>query len=190
MRKRIGLLFLLLVILACSPGQCIWAQAGPKAATDDPLSFLDAKGPEKGAEDSGAAPAPGSLSDWLRMFASLFFVLGLIVLAAWLFRRYGPRTMAQGGRGDAIHIVGSRPLGGRRSLMLVRVRGQTLLLGVTPQSIQCLTEIHELDGEWAQPPDTIGGATGKAAPSGFGQELERRIPSRPAGKQDFSENAE
>ncbi len=44
------------------------------------------------------------------------------------------------------------------SLMLIRVRGQTLLLGVTPQSVNCLTEIHEMEGEWAQPSDDEGRA--------------------------------
>lgn len=190
MIKRFLFLLLLVAILAGALNQSAWAQARPQGTLNDPLSFLDDENPPNGAEDAASAPAPGGLGDWLRMFASLFFVLGLIVLAAWLFRRYGPRTIAQGGRGDAIHIVGSRPLGGRRSLMLVRVRGQTLLLGVTPQSIQCLTEIHELDGEWAQPPDTTSEIAEKLPASGFGKELERRISSRPASKRIFPDNAE
>jgi flagellar biogenesis protein FliO len=57
-------------------------------------------------------------------------------------------------------------LSGRRSLMLVRVRGQTLLLGVTSQSINCLTEIHEMEGEWARPADNEG-----AVSSPFEQKL-------------------
>lgn len=89
-----------------------------------------------------------------QMLAALAIVLGLIALAAYLLRRYGKAAgLAPSGRGDAIRIVTTKMLGSRRSLMLVRVRGQTLLLGVTPQAINCLTEIHEIEGEWAQPPE-------------------------------------
>jgi len=116
--------------------------------------WSDYERPEK--TDGKSVEKPQETSLWLpmlRMVAALLFVLGVIALGAWLLKRYAPGAAARGAaKGDVIRIVATRLLGGRRSLMLVRVRGQTLLLGVTPQSIHCLTEIQEVEGEWAQPP--------------------------------------
>lgn len=113
----------------------------------------------------------------LRMIGSTALVLGLIVLIAYLVRRYAPRTTGQG-RSDVFHIIGTKMLGGRKTLMLVRVRGQTLLLGITPQSIQCLTEIHEVEGEWAQPPDASGEGSGGAFDRQLGKFLSSSHPEK------------
>ena len=103
------------------------------------------------------------------MLGALALVLGLIGLAAYAARRFMPKTVG-GGRPDAIRIIATKMLGGRRSLALVRVRGQTLLLGLTPQSISCLTEIHEIEGEWAQPADENG-----EPPGAFHRQLGRFV---------------
>jgi flagellar protein FliO/FliZ len=85
------------------------------------------------------------------MLGALGIVVGLMLGLAWLWKKYAPRNATAAARNDVIRVVGSKILGGRRSLLLVRVRGQTLLLGVTPQRINCLTEIHEVEGDWARP---------------------------------------
>lgn len=130
---------------------------------NDPLPFLP---------DSGESPGRGSPSmggdgpglALLKMLGALCLVLGLILFVAWLAKRYLPAAAgATGARGDAIRVLSTRMLGGRRSLTLVRVRGQTLLLGVTPQSINTLTEVHEIDGEWAQPADAAGKSASSSA---------------------------
>ncbi len=97
---------------------------------------------------------PNGVVILFKMFGSLALVLSLLLFIAWLLRRFLPNNQMGTGRSDAIRIVSTKMLGNRRSLMLVRVRGQSLLLGVTPQSITTLTTIDEIEGEWAQSADT------------------------------------
>jgi flagellar protein FliO/FliZ len=110
------------------------------------------------------------LEGWRLFFqamGSLALVLGLIGVIAFVVKRYAKSAQLTSNRTDTIRIVSTKMLGGRRCLMLVRVRGQTLLLGVTPQSINCLTEIHEIEGEWVQPSN----AEGAAVPGAFERQL-------------------
>lgn len=138
------------------------------------------------AGDSAVSATKGRLADTsstvvlLKTLGSLAIVLALLMLAAYLLKRYGGRLTGAGpaGRADTIRIVSTKLLGGRRSLMLIRVRGQTLLLGVTPQAINCLTEIQELEGEWAQPAEGEGAV---AAP--FERHLGRAV-DRTIGKDE------
>jgi flagellar protein FliO/FliZ len=152
------------LILALLLAGALFALAAPPACPaqsggirdEDIRSLGQPTESSKGQDSSPLAVKPGETSLWppmLRGVAALLFVLGIIALGAWVLKRYAPGAVARGAaKGDVIRIVATRLLGGRRSLMLVRVRGQTLLLGVTPQSIHCLTEIQEVEGEWAQPP--------------------------------------
>lgn len=125
--------------------------ADPAATPDEKDYWSSFEG--KGSTSDTPAGSEGLGVSTFRMIGSTALVLALIVLIAYLARRFAPRSAGLG-RSDVIHVVGTKMLGGRKTLMLVRVRGQTLLLGITPQSIQCLTEIHEVEGEWAQPADS------------------------------------
>ncbi|HBF33645.1 TPA: flagellar biosynthetic protein FliO [Candidatus Sumerlaeota bacterium] len=140
------LLFLVLTTLSFA------AQEPATGKGTDILGNLSGVGTSASDTATGKLPAtdnPGILL--AKMLFSLVLVLGLIIAAAWAARRFLPKNVATGGKSDAIRIVATKMLGGRRSLVLVRVRGQTLLLGMTPQNITTLTEIHEVEGEWAQP---------------------------------------
>ena len=59
---------------------------------------------------------------YLRFIVALIFVLALIGVLAWLARRYGPggRMAMAPGRNRRLAIVETRPLDGRRRLVLVR----------------------------------------------------------------------
>ena len=137
-------------------GLLLFALSAPEAQIydDEDVQDLIQQGEKTGTESPDESAAPGSFLLLLKMLAALCLVLGLILLVAFLARRYMPgASRGAGGRSDAIHVIATKMLGGRRSLMLIRVRGQTLLLGLTPPSIQSLTEIHDIEGECAQPPD-------------------------------------
>lgn len=97
------------------------------------------------ANRSGAAPDMAGLVG--RTVAALGAVLGLMAAAVWAARRWMPQVARPGVR-QSIEILGQRMLGGRRSLMLVRVNGRTLLLGATPQSIQTLSEFDSEPADW------------------------------------------
>lgn len=75
-----------------------------------------------------------------KMFISLGFVLGLILVSAWLLRRWqGARVSGTGSGGLA--VLTSLPIGDRKYLMVVAVGEKSFLVGVTPQSISMLGEV-------------------------------------------------
>ena len=94
----------------------------------------------------------------LRLGFSLAFVLGLIWCAAWVVRRRngaGGSVIPKLGRhraedhGPRIEIVERRSVGRHSSVAVVRVGGQSLLVGITEQQIRLLHELgpaaeHEL----------------------------------------------
>jgi flagellar protein FliO/FliZ len=156
----------LLTVAASAIGASDLVDVGPGA--NGYIGSLDPDPDAEAGAEAGETTSPTVLL--LKMLGALALVLGLILLAGYLLKRYGGASGISSDRSDSIRVVATKMLGARRSLMLVRVRGQTLLLGLTPQSINCLTEIHEVEGEWAQPATTEG-----AAATSFDQHLGRFV---------------
>jgi flagellar protein FliO/FliZ len=73
-------------------------------------------------------------------FLAVLIVLGLVTVLAWLLRRgsFGALT----GRGGPINVETAVALGERRSLVIVSVEGRRLLLGLTPTTMQLVTELQ------------------------------------------------
>ncbi|MEZ5065293.1 MAG: flagellar biosynthetic protein FliO [bacterium] len=93
---------------------------------------------------------PGVTESALRSLAALGAVLGLILLLAWFLRRLRESTPA---RSDAPRLtsLGRLDLGSRREVRLVRVADRVLVLGVTEQRLELLTEIAPAGLETAAP---------------------------------------
>jgi flagellar biogenesis protein FliO len=66
-------------------------------------------------------------------------VVGLSGLAA-LIQRFMPALGRRGSVGGMLEHLGTMPLTAQSSLALVRLNGETLLLGITPQNISLLTK--------------------------------------------------
>lgn len=73
-------------------------------------------------------------------FLAVLIVLGLVGALAWLLRRGSFGALA--GRGGAINVETAVALGERRSLVIVSVEGRRLLLGLTPTTMQLVTELQ------------------------------------------------
>lgn len=74
----------------------------------------------------------------LRVIAGLVIVLVVIVLVAWLARKYlASRTYG----GISLRVVGGASLGGKDRVVVIEVDGDNLLLGVSPGGI---TRLHKL----------------------------------------------
>lgn len=67
-----------------------------------------------------------------------------------LFQRFIPALSRRGSVGGVLEHLGTMPLTAQSSLALVRLNGETLLLGITPQNISLLTKGN--DPAAAQPP--------------------------------------
>jgi flagellar protein FliO/FliZ len=94
--------------------------------------------------------APSFLGSSLKMAAALAFVIGLLLLLYAASRKgFGILPQKKGG---IIQVLETRPLGGRKFLCVVKVRGEELLLGLSHDRIECLSKLssHETFAEALQ----------------------------------------
>jgi flagellar protein FliO/FliZ len=75
----------------------------------------------------------------VRSFASLVFVIGLLLFLVWALRRGMFRTA--GGARASIVVETAVSLGERRSVVIVSVEGRRLLLGLATGGVSLLTEL-------------------------------------------------
>jgi flagellar protein FliO/FliZ len=71
----------------------------------------------------------------LQIFLALAFVIALMLIIAWLFKRIGPIA---NGHLLQLKVVGGLNIGNREKVMVVEVADQWLVLGVTAQNINTL----------------------------------------------------
>lgn len=79
----------------------------------------------------------------LKTLAMLFIVLGLLVSALYLMKRF----MSSRARtnGDVfINVVASLHLSPKQRVAVIEIAGEKIVLGVTPGNIQFLTKLNEL----------------------------------------------
>jgi len=118
-----------------------------------PSALLLAAAPALAAD---AAPSP--VFGVVQMIIGLALVLGLIVLASWLLRRFGAGPAASG---SIVRIVTAASVGPRERVVLVEVQDSWLVLGVAPGRVSML---HQLPRQEIAP-------AGLQAPQGFGRWL-------------------
>lgn len=105
------------------------------------------------------SPAVDPLGSGLRLLGALGMILGLILLL-YAGSRRGLRWLPKA-RGGAIRIVETRPLGPKKSLCLIEVRGRELLLGIGAERVELLCQL------------------GETAPLNFDETLQQQLGVRP-----------
>lgn len=102
---------------------------------------------------SASAPAEASvLGSLLQVTLALGLVLGMIVFAAWLMRRFSLMPRATGGM---MRVVSGVMIGQRERVVIVEVRDQWLVLGVTPQTVNLLSTMPKLDDHASQTESSV-----------------------------------
>jgi flagellar protein FliO/FliZ len=99
----------------------------------------------------------------------LLVVLALIPLVLWTLKKL--QTFRPGGA-RALELAAQLPLGARERVVVVRMGGRLLVLGVTPQQVSLLAEANAAD----LPP-----AAGRPSEPGFSSLL-RSVTASYAGK--------
>lgn len=144
----LGLLLLLLAMSAVLPARAALADGEAAAAT--PTMDVNSYTPEP-----LESALPSSEPSTTGMLLDVLWKLGLVVLCVygvfWVMRRVSVRRVAPGGR--QLQVMETVSLGANRSLHLVRVGGQTLLLGTTAQEVRNLADVTDAlggDDAWAE----------------------------------------
>ncbi len=78
------------------------------------------------------------------LFVGMLFILVLIIGLALVLKRLQFATMSQH---QKMKVLGTLPLGAREKIIIVQVKEQQLLLGVTPQNINVLKELEVTETE-------------------------------------------
>lgn len=92
-------------------------------------------------DDSPKNTSIGDLKGYVRIASTLLIVIALIIAAAFVLKKkYGIKTNIGKGK-KLITIIDHTPIGVKKSIFLVKVPGKHLLIGVTNDRINLLTEI-------------------------------------------------
>lgn len=90
-----------------------------------------------------ALPGPDLSVEWVKMMGGLLLLLGVLLFAYWLLKRYGPRAGLSMFKRGGLALEGQLPLGQRKSVVVVRFLNKLMVLGVTENAINLLTEVDE-----------------------------------------------
>lgn len=77
--------------------------------------------------------------NWAMLILSLLLIVGLIMLIAFIVKRFGGLRM-MGGRD--MKVVAAMPVGTREKVAVIDVKGQQILVGITPHHI---SHLHTFD---------------------------------------------
>jgi len=80
---------------------------------------------------------------FVKMMLSLAAVLGLMFGLVYVLKRFVLPGRPSGTARVDIEVLGQRSLGPKRSIVVVKVLQQVLVLGLSEQGMQVLTEEHE-----------------------------------------------
>lgn len=76
---------------------------------------------------------------FVHMFFSLLTMVAIIVILAYLYKRYGSRLV---GSNRELKILSTLPVGSKEKLLLVQVGEEQLLVGVTAHNISPLHQLN------------------------------------------------
>jgi len=107
-----------------------------------PLRRANEKGDRLSSRSESASSFGSRTAPWLTTSSALAIVLGTLFLFYWGMKRLGPKT-GQLLPAEAIEMLGYTSLSGRQRLCLIRVGRKLVLVAVSSDAIEPLTEIDD-----------------------------------------------
>jgi len=89
------------------------------------------------------AVSPDMLSTSLKMFYTLLFVLAAMFFLFYLFKKFVWKNGGLGGSGKSVKVLSTGFLGPKKSLALVEIPGEILVLGIADGHISLLSNIRD-----------------------------------------------
>jgi flagellar protein FliO/FliZ len=93
---------------------------------------------------TGGLPAGDLTAAAIRMVIGLAVVLALLGATAWVSRRF---RVGAGMRGGLIEVVSGLSLGARERVVLIKVGGDQVLVGVSPSGMRTLHVLNQNDSQ-------------------------------------------
>lgn len=128
---------------------------------------------------------------WGRMVISLVVVLAILAAALYFIRRY-PAAKKLTGRGRMIEVLAQHHLGPKKSVAIVKVAGEAVLIGVTDTSINILKSLSLLDDDMTltanpQPPKKFAQSLAASLKTKGGEFPEVKDSRNRAGNEEIEE---
>jgi flagellar protein FliO/FliZ len=116
-------------------------------------------GAANGESPPRLAESPLSAAHLIDTAGGLLLVLGVMLVLAWLVKRY---VQVPGiGKGQ-VQILGGVSLGAREKAVLLSVEGRRLLVGIAPGRVQTLLVLGEGDGAASNFAEQLDGVSRRA----------------------------
>ena len=118
------------------------------AEADSPSERLTLKTQKAGMLDFGNDLSSGDsdlFSASLKMASTLGLVLGLMFVVFHLFKKFGLKNSVFGGDGKPIKVLSTGFLAPRKSIALVEVAGDVLIIGISNDQISLLGNIQDAE---------------------------------------------
>lgn len=168
---------------ATATGTAVPAAGGPAGAAAASVPAAQAAAPAVSAPAAAPvrpppgpamtlpAPAPSATGGLLQSIFALGFVLALLVGAAWLLKRFGPKSVTGGAH---VRLVGALSVGARERILVVEVGEQWIVVGASPGRMNALATMAR------QPHDPADDAVAAPALPGaqFAEWLKHTIDKR------------
>ncbi|OOP55026.1 MAG: hypothetical protein AYP45_17125 [Candidatus Brocadia carolinensis] len=127
------MLIIFLLLVTCSTGYCV-----PGLVEKEEIY-----GTATAETDSAGVSSPINFPNITKVIKVLgLIIITIIGVVLFLRKKFGINSSLIG-RKRHIHIVDSAPLGSKKYVHLVKIPGKILLIGVTNERIQSLSEITE-----------------------------------------------
>jgi flagellar biosynthetic protein FliO len=94
------------------------------------------------SEDIALDEDAGFTGSGARALGAMIVVLAMIWISMMLLKRYMPHRFGPIGHKRRIHVLETVPIGDKRSLTLIRIDGEGLLLASTPTSVSLIKEVR------------------------------------------------
>lgn len=115
----------------------------PQSATSAiPLRRAGEKDPRRTSTDEPASSLGSGTAPWMTTLSALAIVLGTLFLFYWGMKRLGPKTN-QMVPNEVVEMLGYSPLSGRQRLCLIRLGRKLVLVAVSSDSVEPLTEVDD-----------------------------------------------
>jgi len=124
-------------------GQSLKSERPKKESSSEPLVLKTKKAGLLDFENNLSAGKPDLFSASLKMVYTLGLVLGVMFIIFHLFKRFGLKNSVFGGEGKPIKVLSTGFLAPRKSIALVEVAGDVLVIGISNDQISLLGNVQD-----------------------------------------------